>query len=86
MITSDQVRAARAYLKWKQSDLATRSGLSEETIKRIEKLGGPLISVNVSTIHAIVGAFTSAGIEFINTSDREGVVRQRKFDDSNGLW
>ncbi|WP_435656163.1 helix-turn-helix domain-containing protein [Brucella pituitosa] len=75
MLTADQVRAARAFLKWKQSDLATRSGLSEETIKRIEKLGGPLLSVNASTLHAIENAFKASGIQFINAPDREGIVR-----------
>ena len=36
MITSGQIRAARAMLKWTASDLADASGVGVATVRRIE--------------------------------------------------
>ncbi|MFQ5764104.1 MAG: helix-turn-helix domain-containing protein, partial [Rhodospirillales bacterium] len=40
MITSTQMRAARALLGWDQKDLAQASGLSLPTIQRMEASDG----------------------------------------------
>jgi hypothetical protein len=42
LITTAQVKAARALLGWSQADLARRSGVSEPTIARLEALKGEL--------------------------------------------
>ncbi|MDU6138645.1 helix-turn-helix transcriptional regulator, partial [Bradyrhizobium sp.] len=42
MLTSEQIRAARAMLRIEQRDLAEKSGVSLETIKRIERTPGPI--------------------------------------------
>lgn len=74
MITAAQIRAARALLNWKQTDLATASGVSEMSVKNLERGN---TDPRVSTLSAIENAFTVAGIEFIETNDREGVARKR---------
>jgi transcriptional regulator with XRE-family HTH domain len=74
-ITSEMVRAARAFAHWSQADLATRAGVSLPTIKRIEKEPGP-IPGRVQTAEAIEAAFAKLGIEFL--FDRgQGVLRKR---------
>jgi predicted transcriptional regulator len=42
LITTRQVKAARALLGWSQGDLAQRSGVSEPTIARLESAEGEL--------------------------------------------
>ena len=63
-LTSDQIRAARAMLRWNQSDLADRCGVSVPTVKRLEAMEG-VVEGNRVTLQAVEGAFTDAGIEFI---------------------
>jgi len=74
MITPSQIRAARAILNWKQTDLAVAAGVSEMSIKNLEKGQS---DPRVSTLRAIEEAFARSGIEFISTPDKEGVVRLR---------
>lgn len=63
-------------LNWSQSDLAERTELSVETIKRLERMNGTLEATKVSTLDAITSAFAQAGVEFTNG---EGLgVRLRK--------
>lgn len=81
MITSEQVRAARAYMRWKQSDLAKRTGLSLETIKRIEKMEGPLVAVNAATIYTIVTIFRLELLEFTEDRSGMGLFRYHSFND-----
>lgn len=68
MITNAQIRAARALLDWKQTDLAKAAKVSEMSVKNLEK-GDK--DPRVSTVKAVQAAFESAGIEFI-----EGGVRK----------
>lgn len=68
MITRQQIRAARMLLEWHQSHLAEASGLSVETIKRVEKTG--LESMSYGNAEKLREAFERSGIEFI-----EGGVR-----------
>jgi transcriptional regulator with XRE-family HTH domain len=66
MLTSEQIRAARAMLRIEQRDLADRSGVSLETIKRIERIPGA-VSAYTSTMAAIQRALEEGGIEFTNS-------------------
>jgi len=66
-LTARQIKAARALLDWSQDDLASSSGLSVATIRKIE-LGH--ISPRDKTAHDIRQAFENAGLEFI---EPEGV-------------
>ena len=78
MLSSDQVRAARALLRWDQSRLATASGVSIETVKRLEKLEGQLGATRVSTIDALRRALEAAGVDFIPENGGGAGVRLKK--------
>jgi transcriptional regulator with XRE-family HTH domain len=65
LITSEQIRAARAALRWEQADLAVASKVSLPSIKRIESVPGPLIGIE-RTADALRSALEDAGIEFTN--------------------
>ena len=64
MITSQQMRAARALLGIDQKRLAELAGLSVPTIQRMEASGGQVRGV-VDTLVKVVGALEAAGIELI---------------------
>jgi transcriptional regulator with XRE-family HTH domain len=65
MVTSEQLKAARALLKWRQVDLAEASGLALITIKRLESISGPLYA-RQGTIDALQHALERAGIKISN--------------------
>ena len=52
-------------LRWEQAALAEKAGVSVETIKRLERLDGPLRTTRVATVEAIQRALEAAGVEFI---------------------
>jgi DNA-binding Xre family transcriptional regulator len=74
LITSDQIRAARALLRWSSQDLATNSGIGSATIKRLEVMNG-VPSVHTKTLMAIKDALEAAGIEFLGTPHQGAGVR-----------
>ncbi len=76
MITSEQLRAARAMLRWEQTTLADNSKVSTATIKRIEGRSGP-IEANQTTIDALQRALEAAGIEFTNGGQPGVRIRKR---------
>ncbi len=74
MISSSQVRAAKALLRWSGEQLAMRSGISLSTIRRVEGADGIPEAQNIKTIMAIKKALEDAGVEFVGTpDDRPGV-------------
>lgn len=64
MITSQQMRAARALLGIDQRRLAELAGLSVPTIQRMEASDGQVRGV-VDTLVKVVGALEAAGIELL---------------------
>ena len=64
MITSQQMRAARALLGIDQRQLAELAGLSAPTIQRMEASDGQVRGV-VDTLVKVVTALEAAGIELI---------------------
>ena len=74
MITSDQIRAARALLRWSGKDLAEKTGLGFSTLMRLEVLDG-VPSAQAKTLENIQKAFEKAGIEFIGSPDEGAGVR-----------
>jgi len=64
MITSTQMRAARALLGIDQRDLAQRAGLSLPTIQRMEASVG-VVRGNVDSLMKLVDALAANGIELI---------------------
>ncbi len=69
MLYSEQLRAARALLRWEQSTVAAHARVSVETVKRLERLDGPIVAVKVATLEAIRRALEAAGIEFIDPEE-----------------
>ena len=74
MITSDQIRAARALLRWSGRDLAEKTGLGFSTLMRLEVLDG-VPSAQAKTLETIQRAFEKAGVEFIGSPEEGAGVR-----------
>ncbi len=64
MITSGQMRAARALLGIDQRRLAELSGLSVPTIQRMEASGG-VVRGNVDSLMKLIAGLGAAGVELI---------------------
>jgi len=69
MITSFQMRAARALLGIDQKTLAELAGVSLPTIQRMEASAGTVRGV-VDTLIKVVDAFDRAGVELIGENAR----------------
>ncbi len=63
MITSPQIRAARALLGWDQQTLADAADVSVNTVRRIE-LGQGHPSCITDTLHKVQGSLESNGVMF----------------------
>jgi transcriptional regulator with XRE-family HTH domain len=73
MITSEQIRSARAALDWSIEELASATAISSRTIMRMEATAG-VPSSTKANLNAIKAALEAAGIEFIGTpDDRPGI-------------
>ena len=73
MITSGQIRAARALLRWSAIDLADKSGIGSATIKRMEVMDG-VPKGNIKTLMALKAALEAGGVVFVGDPDsRPGV-------------
>jgi hypothetical protein len=70
-LSSAQIRAARALLRWSAQDLARESAVGVNTIRRAE-VAEERISLTAANGHAIRGALEAAGVEFTN-GDQPGV-------------
>lgn len=70
MLTSDQIRAARALIRWSAQNLANESGISWKTIQRMEAADG-MPSATAKNLKAIQDTLEDAGVIFIN-ADEEG--------------
>jgi hypothetical protein len=76
-LTSFQMRAARALLKWSAEDLARHSNVSLRTIRRAELAEGHS-SMTVPNDLAIRRALEVAGVEFIDENGGGPGVRLKK--------
>jgi transcriptional regulator with XRE-family HTH domain len=76
LITSGQIRAARALIKWTGKELAESSGVAFSTLMRLET-GEGVPSAQAKTLEAIKKAFNQEGIEFIGTPESGAGVRWR---------
>jgi predicted transcriptional regulator len=77
MVTTRQIKAARALLGWSQADLARNSGVSEPTIARLEAADGDL-GGRENTGQKIRGAIEAAGIQFFEENGGGEGARLRK--------
>ena len=78
MITSGQIKAARALLGISIADFAKLAGIGFTTLVRLESSDG-VPSGNIRTFEAVQKAFEQAGVEFIGTPEKGAGVRW-KFD------
>jgi transcriptional regulator with XRE-family HTH domain len=76
-ITSAQIRAARALIRWTAEDLAREAVLGVATIRRAESADGPP-QMTASNLAAVRRALETAGIEFIFANGGGEGVRLRK--------
>ena len=76
-LTGAQIRAARALLKWTAADLARRSTLGVNTIRRAEAADDETSLTPANRI-AIRRALETAGVEFIDENGGGPGVRLRK--------
>ncbi|ATP19088.1 MULTISPECIES: hypothetical protein [Pseudomonadota] len=75
MITSRQVRAARALLNWTQEMLADEALVALTALKRLESENN--LPVREDTRHQVVKALEDAGIVFLDSERGEGVMLVR---------
>lgn len=80
-LTSAQIRAARALIRWSAEDLARETTLSVTTVRRAE-LRGSETSLTTSNDRAIRQALEAAGVEFIDANGGGPGVRLRERDGS----
>jgi hypothetical protein len=76
-ISSAQLRAARALLRWSALDLASASKVGVATIRRVEVIDGeiPATSANEAALRS---ALEAAGVEFIDENGGGPGVRLKK--------
>ena len=72
MITSRQVRAARALLNWTQETLADKALVALTALKRLESESGA--PVRDETRHQVRRALEVSGIVFISSDRGRGVL------------
>jgi predicted transcriptional regulator len=77
VVTTRQIKAARALLDWSQADLAENSGVSEPTVARLESMDGELGGRQL-TAKKIRAAIERAGVMFIDENGGGSGVRLRK--------
>ncbi len=63
MLNPDQIRAARALLRWSARELAARSSVHLTTIQRMEGQHGVLRG-RIATLQKVQAALEAAGVEF----------------------
>ena len=76
-LTSDQIRAARALVRWRAEDLARESAVGVATIRRAE-LTERETSMTAANDLAVRRALEFAGVEFIDENGGGPGVRLRK--------
>ena len=76
-LTSHQIRAARALLRWRAQDLAKASAVGVATVRRAE-LAERETSMTAPNDMAVRRALESAGVEFIDENGGGPGVRLRK--------
>ncbi len=77
MLTSDQIRAARALIRWSAQNLANESGVSWKTIQRMEAADG-MPSATAKNLKAIQDTLEEVGVIFIDADEEGPGVRLRR--------
>ena len=72
MIHSEQIRAARALVGWRQDDLAKASKVGLATLQRVEQQSG-LAKANTATLFRLQKALEERGVRFLGEDETGGV-------------
>jgi hypothetical protein len=70
LITSGQIRAGRALLRWTAGDLSVKSGVGTATIQRMEVMDG-VPKGNIKTLMALKAALEAAGVVFCGSPEHQ---------------
>lgn len=68
MLTGEQIRAARAMLKWSARELAERSGVSWDTVQRMDSAEGPVPGRHVN-VDRVMKTLEAAGAIFLEDGE-----------------
>ena len=79
-LTSAQIRAARALIRWRAEDLARASAVGVATIRRAELTEG-VTAMTTANDAAVRRALENAGIEFIDENGGGPGVRSASAND-----
>jgi transcriptional regulator with XRE-family HTH domain len=74
LITSAQIRAARAMMDWSRDDLSKKSGVGISALMRFESAEG-IPAGKIQTLQMVQSAFEKAGVEFIGSPESGAGVR-----------
>lgn len=74
-ITDRQLRAARAWLGWSQTELAKKAGVTLGTIHRLETKNGTT-GCRADTLDSVIAAIEATGVRFV-TEDFIGIKAKR---------
>jgi hypothetical protein len=83
-LTSAQIRAGRALIRWRAEDLAEASAVGVATIRRAE-LAEREMAMTAANQIAVRRALEGAGVEFIDENGGGPGVRLRKHSHRNDL-
>jgi transcriptional regulator with XRE-family HTH domain len=76
MITSAQIRAARALLRWSAQELAEKAEVGISTVQRMENAEG-VPSASGKNLDAVERTLMTAGVDFIAENGGGAGVRLR---------
>lgn len=76
MLTAEQIRMARGFMRWSVAELAKASGVSSATIRRMEESDGVPKSL-ADNLGKLQRTFEAAGLEFIPENGGGAGVRVR---------
>ncbi len=83
MLTSDQIRVARALLRWSARQLAEKADVHLTTVQRMECGDGP-VGGTVQTLAKVQRALEHAGVEFTAQNGGPGVrLNKRRADEQS---
>ena len=77
IFTGKQIKAARDMLNWEQTKLASLSGVSVPTIKRIEAIIG-IVNITTNNKRMLLSVFDKANIVFVNDENEVSVKLLKK--------
>ena len=75
-LTSAQIRAARALIRWSAEELARHSAVSVTTVRRAELMPSATALTRVND-YAIRRTLEEAGVEFVDADEKGPGVRLR---------